>query len=61
MILHPPTHHGEATMRKLILFLPVLLLAACERPIDPVPQPEPTATHTSDVDDCPRADGQPCR
>lgn len=61
MILHPPPHHGEATMHKLFLILPILLLAACVEREAPTPAPTGTGTPHSDVDECPRADGQPCR
>ncbi len=48
-------------MHKLFLILPVLLLAACVEREAPTPQPTATGTGSAPVDECPRADGQPCR
>lgn len=61
MILHPPPHNGEATMRKIILALVSLAaLAACDHPA-PQPSPTPTGTFTPpDPDECPRRDSAPC-
>lgn len=44
-----------------LVTLAAFALAACDAPQQP--QPDPTATGGVDVtvDDCPRADGQPCR
>lgn len=49
-------------MRKLILILPVLLLAACDQRDDPAPQPTgtPSGEHTGAVDECPRPHSEPC-
>jgi hypothetical protein len=47
-------------MRKIILALPLFLAACYDTQPAPQPSPTATATHTSNADDCPRADGNPC-